>query len=270
MQEMKDLASLRCKAAFIPPWPPWPRSPLEAGVSEATVSRVLNSKPGVSEATRQSVITALDVLGYERPDPPAAAQRRPRRPGRARAGEPDLPGLRAGHRGRAGAPPVHPGAVHPVARQPLGGRVRRVAARPRRRRHHLRLRQARRHPRRPRALPDAARPRDCRSSSSTGTSRASTAPFISADDRVAMDIAVAHLAQLGHRRIGLAIGPSRFMPSARKHEGFVAALGTHLGLAADRGPLAGSPRPSSPSRGARPPPSSCSSRARRPSSAART
>ena len=58
------------------------------------------------------------------------------------------------------------------------------------------------------------------------------APFVSADDRVAMDIAVAHLAALGHRRVGLAIGPSRFMPSARKHEGFVAALGTHLGLSA--------------------------------------
>ena len=39
----------------------------EARVSEATVSRVLNSKPGVSESTRQAVITALDVLGYERP-----------------------------------------------------------------------------------------------------------------------------------------------------------------------------------------------------------
>src|ERR1700709_982231 len=38
-----------------------------AGVSEATVSRVLNSKPGVSEATRSTVLTALDVLGYERP-----------------------------------------------------------------------------------------------------------------------------------------------------------------------------------------------------------
>lgn len=37
------------------------------GVSEATVSRVLNGKPGVSESTRQSVLTALDVLGYERP-----------------------------------------------------------------------------------------------------------------------------------------------------------------------------------------------------------
>ncbi len=37
------------------------------GVSEATVSRVLNGRPGVSEATRQAVLTALDVLGYERP-----------------------------------------------------------------------------------------------------------------------------------------------------------------------------------------------------------
>lgn len=36
-------------------------------MSEATVSRVLNEKPGVSDATRQAVLTALDVLGYERP-----------------------------------------------------------------------------------------------------------------------------------------------------------------------------------------------------------
>lgn len=39
----------------------------KAGVSEATVSRVLNGRGGVSEATRASVLTALDVLGYERP-----------------------------------------------------------------------------------------------------------------------------------------------------------------------------------------------------------
>src|SRR5262245_12787942 len=40
----------------------------QAGVSEATVSRVLNDKAGVSADTRQAVLTALDVLGYERPD----------------------------------------------------------------------------------------------------------------------------------------------------------------------------------------------------------
>src|SRR5918992_1587755 len=39
----------------------------KVGVSEATVSRVLNGKPGVSESTRKAVLTALDVLGYERP-----------------------------------------------------------------------------------------------------------------------------------------------------------------------------------------------------------
>ena len=38
-----------------------------ADVSEATVSRVLNGKPGVAEATRQAVLTSLDVLGYDRP-----------------------------------------------------------------------------------------------------------------------------------------------------------------------------------------------------------
>ena len=39
----------------------------QAGVSEATVSRVLNDKPGVATDTRDAVLTALDVLGYERP-----------------------------------------------------------------------------------------------------------------------------------------------------------------------------------------------------------
>src|SRR5918997_593425 len=37
------------------------------GVSEATVSRVLNGRPGISDTTRNAVLTALDVLGYERP-----------------------------------------------------------------------------------------------------------------------------------------------------------------------------------------------------------
>ena len=39
----------------------------KVGVSEATVSRVLNGRPGVSAATTEAVLTALDVLGYERP-----------------------------------------------------------------------------------------------------------------------------------------------------------------------------------------------------------
>lgn len=38
-----------------------------AGVSTATVSRVLNGKEGVSEQVRHDVLAALDMLGYERP-----------------------------------------------------------------------------------------------------------------------------------------------------------------------------------------------------------
>ncbi|MFC1432344.1 LacI family DNA-binding transcriptional regulator [Streptacidiphilus sp. N1-3] len=40
-----------------------------AGVSEASVRRVLNERPGTTEATRNSVLTAIDVLGYTRPTP---------------------------------------------------------------------------------------------------------------------------------------------------------------------------------------------------------
>jgi DNA-binding LacI/PurR family transcriptional regulator len=38
-----------------------------AGVSVATVGRVLNNKPGIAQGTRDLVLTALDALGYERP-----------------------------------------------------------------------------------------------------------------------------------------------------------------------------------------------------------
>src|SRR5215467_4709847 len=60
-------------SAVMPPTPDAPRARLadiarQAGVSEATVSRVLNDKPGVSADTRQTVLTALDVLGYELPE----------------------------------------------------------------------------------------------------------------------------------------------------------------------------------------------------------
>src|SRR4051794_4897342 len=55
-----------------PVGPPVPTARLsdiaaQAGVSEATVSRVFNGRAGVSPTTRQSVLAALDVLGYDRP-----------------------------------------------------------------------------------------------------------------------------------------------------------------------------------------------------------
>ncbi|MEV0587477.1 LacI family DNA-binding transcriptional regulator [Nonomuraea sp. NPDC050310] len=38
----------------------------QAGVSEATVSRVLNGKAGVADDTREAVLAAVEALGYER------------------------------------------------------------------------------------------------------------------------------------------------------------------------------------------------------------
>ena len=40
----------------------------QAGVSTATVSRVLNGKSNVADVTRRQVLVALDLLGYERPE----------------------------------------------------------------------------------------------------------------------------------------------------------------------------------------------------------
>ena len=40
----------------------------QAGVSTATVSRVLNGKSNVADSTRRQVLAALDILGYERPE----------------------------------------------------------------------------------------------------------------------------------------------------------------------------------------------------------
>ncbi len=48
-----------------------------------------------------------------------------------------------------------------------------------------------------------------------------------------MALAVTHLASLGHNRIGLALGPKRFVPVQRKIEGFVRAVQEQLGLSAE-------------------------------------
>lgn len=50
------------------------------------------------------------------------------------------------------------------------------------------------------------------------------APVVSTDDRRAAEIAVAHLHDLGHRRIGLLAGPVGNIPADRRVEGFVDAI----------------------------------------------
>jgi DNA-binding LacI/PurR family transcriptional regulator len=50
-------------------------------------------------------------------------------------------------------------------------------------------------------------------------------PRVSTDDAVAMEQAYAHLAYLGHERIGLILGPADHVPSARKLAAFARAAG---------------------------------------------
>jgi DNA-binding LacI/PurR family transcriptional regulator len=49
------------------------------------------------------------------------------------------------------------------------------------------------------------------------------APVFSTDDRRAAELAVDHLADLGHRRIAMCAGPTGNLPSERRIEGFLAA-----------------------------------------------
>jgi alanine racemase len=52
-----------------------------------------------------------------------------------------------------------------------------------------------------------------------------SAPFVSNDDTVAIELAVGHLSSLGHRRIGFACGPDRYTPVRRKLAAFRSLVG---------------------------------------------
>jgi DNA-binding LacI/PurR family transcriptional regulator len=199
-----------------------------AGVSEATVSRVLNGKPGVAVSTRQAVLTALDVLGYERP--PRMEQRRagligliipeltnPIFPAFAQTIETAL--AMAGYtavlctqtaggiteddytellleRGVAGI--IFVNGLHAHSRSDPA-RYRRLTER---------------------GLPIVL---------VNGYREDIDASFISNDDVSSLEMTVAHLASLGHRSIGLAIGQERFVTSIRRTEGFRKGMAAHLG-----------------------------------------
>lgn len=201
----------------------------QAGVSEATVSRVLNGKPGVASTTRESVLAALDVLGYERP-----VKLRRRSAGLVGLITPELenpifPALAQ----VIGQALTRQGYTPVLATQTPGGSTedeltemlvdRGVSGiifvsglhadttADMQRYEKLRAQGV------PFVLVD-------------GFSPQVQAPFISPDDRAAMQLAVTHLVSLGHTRIGLALGPRRFVPVLRKIEGFVKAVRDQLGL----------------------------------------
>ncbi|MEU9702400.1 LacI family DNA-binding transcriptional regulator [Streptomyces sp. NPDC047981] len=202
----------------------------KVGVSEATVSRVLNGKPGVSEATRQSVLTALDVLGYERPTQ--------LRGERARLVGLVLPELQnpifpafaeviGGALAQQGLTPVlctqtkggvsEADYVELLLQQQVSGVVFAgglfaQADAPHEHYHQLAERNI------PVVLINAS-------------IEGLTFPCVSCDDAVAVDQAWRHLASLGHERIGLVLGPSDHVPSRRKLEAARAvaeAAGTKL------------------------------------------
>jgi DNA-binding LacI/PurR family transcriptional regulator len=200
-----------------------------AKVSEATVSRVLNGKPGVAEATRLAVLTSLDVLGYERP-----SRLRERPAGLVGLVVPELDNpvfpafvqVIESTLVRAGYTPVlcsqTPGGLDEDAYVELlldrgvsgivfvSGLHADSTADP-----------ARYQALRRRGLPIVL---------VNGYTDAVDAPFISNDDVASMELAVGHLVSLGHTRIGLAVGPRRFVPVLRKIRGFGDALARHLGL----------------------------------------
>ncbi|MFY9929077.1 MAG: LacI family DNA-binding transcriptional regulator [Streptosporangiaceae bacterium] len=191
----------------------------KVGVSEATVSRVLNGKSGVSDSTREAVLTALDVLGYERPTQLRGDRARLIGLVLPELQNPIFPALAevvGGALAQRGFTPVlctrtagglsEADYVGMLLEQQVsgvvffGGHFAEQAAP----HDHYRLLRSRGVPA---VLFNAAVDN-------------LDFPCISADDMTAVGQAYTHLASLGHRRIGLVVGPEDHMPSRRKLAAF--------------------------------------------------
>jgi len=187
----------------------------KVGVSEATVSRVLNDKPGVGAATRQAVLTALDVLGYERPSK--------LRGERARLVGLFLPELQnpifpafgevvGGALAQHGYTPVlctvtaggisEADYVDLLLQQQVSGVVFAGGQYTQQDAPHEHYRR----------LVELGMPTVVTNAPISGLG----VPTVSTDDAVAVEQAWGHLSQLGHDRIGLLLGPRDHMPSRRK------------------------------------------------------
>lgn len=203
----------------------------QSGVSTATVSRVLNGKANVSAETRQAVLAALDVLGYERPE-----RLRTRSAGLVGLVIPELtnPVFPAFAQAVEATLAQH-GYTPLLCTQSPGGTtedqyVETLLA------HGVNgiifvsglHADTTTDPARYQRIVDAG----ASVVLVNGFTADLAVPFISPDDAEASRQAVRHLTSLGHRDIGLVIGPPRFVPARRKIDGFVDALVQH-GLAAD-------------------------------------
>ncbi len=199
----------------------------QAGVSEATVSRVLNGRPGISDSTREAVLTALDVIGYERPT--HLRVRRARMVGLVvpELQNPIFPALAevvAGALAQRGFNAVlctRTGSmseaeyVEMLLERQVSGMVfagGQYAEADAPHEHYTRLLRLRL----PVVLVNAA-------------AEHLDFPRVSTDDAVAMEQAHAHLAYLGHERIGLILGPPDHVPSARKLAAFEQAVARATG-----------------------------------------
>nr|WP_214107188.1 LacI family DNA-binding transcriptional regulator [Acrocarpospora catenulata] len=187
----------------------------KVGVSEATVSRVLNGKPGVSDATRAAVLTALDVLGYERPTQLRGERARLVGLVLPELGNPIFPALAeivGGALAQRGFTPVlctrtagglsEADYVEMLLEQQVSGVVFAgghfaEADAPHEHYHRLLALGL------PVVLVNAA-------------SDNLDFPRVSTDDAVAVEQAFGHLVSLGHEHLGLVLGPEDHIPSRRK------------------------------------------------------
>lgn len=197
----------------------------KAGVSEATVSRVLNGRDGVSETTRAAVLTALDVLGYERPSKLRGERARLVGLVLPELQNPIFPAFAEAVTGalvRQGLSPILCARTVGGVREPdfirmlLEHRVSGIifaggdyALADADHQHYQELAERRL----PVVLVNA------------GVAELPF-PHVSTDDAVAVEQAYHHLASLGHQRIGALLGPAAHVPSQRK-QAALSATGQH-------------------------------------------
>lgn len=189
-----------------------------AGVSEATVSRVLNRRYGVAASTRDAVAAAMRELGLERElDGELVLLLTPNlsNPIFAEMCE-QIENQLTPHGLKCVICPVYPGTVQErgyVEALVEAGVVAVVFLSTINTLRHAD--QSARQLLEGRGIPYV---------SINGGFAADSAPTISTDDWRAAEIAVTHLHSLGHRRIGLAAGPAGNTPADRRVEGFVTAM----------------------------------------------